>query len=1041
MLETDETKKNKVIGVNLVSTETIGGQVKLRNDLSASSVAPLNESPSMKKLLESVPNFAAQQQKLSVQEPVIKNNPALGVYELNDDLDGLQHGTYLQATNRESHTKDRSLVSRNGMKETASLVNYKSATDLSGYGHLKNATETAKSVEVVYTFPAFESVNNGKAQVVIDGSRVNEFDGFEYKDEKGNVIPGFDITYSYKGHEGEYSTIDTLKQRDDFSWDKVTAIMVFGSLLPNSSYRVEFPFKIINIDNLNSQVNFHLNEYAFYDLTINKHTTSRLNFRLSTPIFAHDDYQAVHFVALDRTEDGCQVLPSEVQELMPTLGEVPHVISNFKDEVTIDSSESAENVLWQGGHYFFTLAAIQSAIQENGYSVDVDETGRKLMDAYAFAVQTEQLDLETVDFIPYVVIHQLLVTKDFVLKAEAKDNWTPYDGIIKVKGLSVNNEEVAVSPEQTFIVDSSELDSAKPGKYNIMIGYFLNGSEDGSMLLTSPATVTVVENKQTVNVYYVDLVNAADKSKGELQPSDGKILEDHTQTFTGKGDTTYNNHLWGPDDGYELFKYDDGAQKGTYAGGQPARDYYVYLTHKIEKIDEDHRVTRTITFNMPTGAKQVIKQIGRIQRFGVTDMTTGEKTWSDWNTATLPAVTAPAIPGYTSKNVPEQFISLTTKNSSLDITYKPKKVSAKIKFVDEDGNMIDVQTIEGLAGEVIDYSSITGINQLAEQGYLIVDDELPRNTYFEITDDGQPQEYQIVVSKQGTQVQPVTVFYVDIPYDRLPIVKPASGKILEGHTQQLEVAEGESYTNELWDYDANGYNLFKADQGATAGKYFAGSPEQQYYVYLTHKVTPLKDEHKVTRTIEVEMPDQTHQEIVQEAVAMRLGMHDEVTGQDIWQDWTAGILPAYTPTTVDGYEAEVVPALSVDKDATDYEASITYAPKPAEIVVKFSDQFGEEIKVKSLKGKTGAEFNYDPADDIKVFEDEGYTLEDSNFPADHHFAAGKQTYVIKLNKLVPVTPHSAESSETVVTSINQPIKSDEDTSNKKGIFAAFKGLF
>lgn len=27
---------------------------------------------------------------------------------------------------------------------------------------------------------------------------------------KGNVIPEFDITYSYQGHEGEYSTIDLL---------------------------------------------------------------------------------------------------------------------------------------------------------------------------------------------------------------------------------------------------------------------------------------------------------------------------------------------------------------------------------------------------------------------------------------------------------------------------------------------------------------------------------------------------------------------------------------------------------------------------------------------------------------------------------------------------------------------------------------------------------------------------------------------------------------------------------------------------------------
>lgn len=284
-------------------------------------------------MLKAAPNFAAQQQKLNGQEPIIKNNPALGEYQLIDDLGGLMHGTYLQATNSESHAKDRSLVSRNSMSETASLVNYRAATDFSGYGHLKNNTETTKSVEVVYTLPIFEG-KQGTAQVVLDGARINEFDGLEYKDEKGNVIPGFDITYSYQGHEGEYSTIDTLKQRDDFSWEKVTAIMVFGSLLPNSSYRVEFPFKITNLENINTQEQFNLNEYAFYDLTVNKHTTSQLNFRLSTPVFAHDAYQNIPFMALSRTEDDDEVFSEDVQAIMPTLGEVPYAISNFNDEVS-----------------------------------------------------------------------------------------------------------------------------------------------------------------------------------------------------------------------------------------------------------------------------------------------------------------------------------------------------------------------------------------------------------------------------------------------------------------------------------------------------------------------------------------------------------------------------------------------------------------------------------------------------------------------------------------------------------------------------------
>ena len=539
MLDTDEIKKNEVLGVELAPVETVGGQVKL-GEKSASSVASLNRTPLLGKMLKAVPNFAAQQQKLNGQEPVIKNNPALGEYQLIDDLGGLMHGTYLQATNSESQDKDRSLVSRNSMSETASLVNYRAAADFSGYGHLKNNTETTKSVEVVYTLPTFEG-KQGTAQIVLDGARINEFDGLEYKDEKGNVIPGFDITYSCQGHEGEYSTIDTLKQRDDFSWEKVTAVMVFGSLLPNSSYRVEFPFKITNLENINTQEQFNLNEYAFYDLTVNKHTTSQLNFHLSTPVFVHDAYQNIPFMALSRTEDGDEVFPEDVQAMMPTLGEVPYAISNFNDEISFETD--GDNVMWQGGQYFFKLAAIQGAIQEKGFSVNVDKTGRKLMEASAFMVQPTYLDFESFDFIPYVVIHQLLITKSFTLKAEAKDDWNSFGGIEKVCGLSATNEELPVSPEQTFIVDASELVDATPGDYNVIIGYFLNGSEDNDMLITSLAKVRMVENKQTINVYYVDLVNIPDKTKDDLQPSGGKILENQTQTFTGQDDEDYHNEL------------------------------------------------------------------------------------------------------------------------------------------------------------------------------------------------------------------------------------------------------------------------------------------------------------------------------------------------------------------------------------------------------------------------------------------------------------------------------------------------------------------
>lgn len=987
-------------------------------------------------MLKAAPNLAAQQQKLNGQEPVIKNNPALGEYQLIDDLGGLMHGTYLQATNSESHAKDRSLVSRNSMSETASLVNYRAATDFSGYGHLKNNTETTKSVEVVYTLPTFEG-KQGTAQVVLDGARINEFDGLEYKDEKGNVIPGFDITYSYQGHEGEYSTIDTLKQRDDFSWEKVTAIMVFGSLLPNSSYRVEFPFKITNLENINTQEQFNLNEYAFYDLTVNKHTMSQLNFRLSTPVFAHDAYQNIPFMALSRTEDGDQLFPEDVQEMMPTLGEVPYAISNFNGAVSFDAD--GDNVMWQGGQYFFKLATIQSAIQEKGFSVDVDKTGRKLMRAAAFMVQPTYLDFENFDFIPYIVIHQLLITKSFTLKAEAKDDWNSFGGVEKVCGLSSINEELPVSPEQTFIVDDSELVDATPGDYNVIIGYFLNGSEDNDMLITSPAKVRMVENKQTINVYYVDLVDVPNKAKGDLQPSDGKILENQTQTFTGKGDEEYHNQLWGEENGFEIYEYEQGAKSGAYVGGQPTKDYYVYLIHKIEKIAEDHQVTRTITFNMPDGSKQIIKQIGKIQRLGITDKTANEQTWSDWSKAILPAVTAPHVPGYTVKNVDAEPISLTSKDSNINVVYHPKQVKVKIKYVDEAGNEIDEQIISGLAGDLISHKPTVETDRLADEGYVIVDNELPQNARLMAEDGEQEKEYKIIISKQNSRVQQITVFYVDVPDDRLPIVKPSSGRIIDNRTQRLNVTEGQTYNNELWDFESAGYELFKADKGALKGKYFAGSPEQQYYVYLTHQTTPLKKEHHVTRTIQITMPDQTQQVVTQEAIVTRFGVHDEVLGSDIWQEWSKKVLPEYIPTPIDGYDTLTIPAEQVDENASDRSEKIVYTPQTAKIQVEFIDQTGTELASKELIGKTGEEFDYDPTSQIKSFEAEGYVLDKNTVPADHHFLAGTQTYVINLKKLIAVTPHGNSETESTIEQIKST--DDEKTENKRGIFAAFKGYF
>ncbi len=54
---------------------------------------------------------------------------------------------------------------------------------------------------------------------------------------------------------------------------------------------------------------------------------------------------------------------------------------------------------------------------------------------------------------------------------------------------------------------------------------------------------------------------------------------------------------------------------------------------------------------------------------------------------------------------------------------------------------------------------------------MIIDNELPQNARLMAEDSDQEKEYKVFISKQDLQTQQITVFYVDVPDNRLPIVK------------------------------------------------------------------------------------------------------------------------------------------------------------------------------------------------------------------------------------------------------------------------------
>ncbi len=117
----------------------------------------------------------------------------------------------------------------------------------------------------------------------------------------------------------------------------------------------------------------------------------------------------------------------------------------------------------------------------------------------------------------------------------------------------------------------------------------------------------------------------------------------------------------------------------------------------------------------------------------------------------------------------------------------------------------------------------------------------------------------------------------------------------------------------------------------------------------------------VTRTITIKYPGGKTQEITQTAVATRTATKDPVTKEVTYGNWTGGfkeftapVLPNYV-SSVDGKDAESVPAIVFDKDQEPSSASATidYHTKPSTQTIKYINDKGEVVKTQVIDGNIG----------------------------------------------------------------------------------------
>src|SRR5699024_6259582 len=128
----------------------------------------------------------------------------------------------------------------------------------------------------------------------------------------------------------------------------------------------------------------------------------------------------------------------------------------------------------------------------------------------------------------------------------------------------------------------------------------------------------------------------------------------------------------------------------------------------VGSTDLNKTVKRVILVHQPDGQITQIDQAVHFTRTATVDEATGQVvSYTDWQadgSTTLAAYTVPTLSGYTAdKNVAEQVVTPTSKDSQVDIYYTANAHTTPIEYVDDDanGHVVKTGSITGQTGETV----------------------------------------------------------------------------------------------------------------------------------------------------------------------------------------------------------------------------------------------------------------------------------------------------------------------------------------------------
>ena len=257
--------------------------------------------------------------------------------------------------------------------------------------------------------------------------------------------------------------------------------------------------------------------------------------------------------------------------------------------------------------------------------------------------------------------------------------------------------------------------------------------------------------------------------------------------------------------------------------------------------------------------------------------------------------------------------------------------------------------------------------------------------------------------------QKATVTYYD-DTDNKTTLKSDS---LEGDSN---ADSGYTTKSSIDDYKSKGYEFVSDDtKGQNVVFDNDSSVNQNYEVHLKHGTESNHDKTTVKETIHYNYADgskaaEDHSDSV---TLSRTGTKDKVTGNTVWNAWSAGKISSVTSPTIPGYTADKkeIGAKFVNGPHDEFVETVTYKVDTQKATVTYVDDTDNKTTLKSdsLEGDSNADSKYNTKSSIEDYENKGYELvSDDTNGADVVFdndSSVNQNYEVHLKHgTVTVTP-------------------------------------